>query len=108
MLQIFKIEFSTKKQADIFITLYVRKQFSRYSPTRRGYFYLWEHLKPVVYSVPIENKETLQCILYACQTIRKTLAFRTFENLRQAVIRRFQMCIALGEEHFEHLLLIVS
>jgi len=31
-----------------------------------------------------------------------------FENLRQAVIRRFQMYIALGEENFEHLLLIVT
>jgi len=31
-----------------------------------------------------------------------------FEDFRQAMIRRFQTYIALGEKHFAHLLLIVT
>jgi hypothetical protein len=34
-------------------------------------FYLWVHLKPLVYSAPIENEKTFnQRFVYACQNIR--------------------------------------
>ena len=50
-------------------------QFSKYSPTTVGLkfldFHFWEHLKFLMYSALIENKETLyQRMFDVCFTIR--------------------------------------
>lgn len=77
-------------------------------------FYLWGHLIPPVNSAPIENKETLQHIIYACPNLchfplTPSPHHGTFENLRQALIRRFQTYIVLCEKKkCVHLLLIVT
>ena len=63
--------------------------------------YLWDHLKTLVYSTPIENKQTLhQRIFYACQTTHTCPG--TFENVRQSTIRHVQACTDSGAEHFKH------
>ena len=52
-------------------------------------FYLWGHLKTLLYSTPISNEDTLhQRIFYACRNIRNRP--ETSEMLRQSVIRRAQ------------------
>jgi hypothetical protein len=81
--------------------------FYRYSPTTRYlsplHFYLRRQWKTVAYSNPIENKETLdQLIFYACQTIRNRPG--TSQKVRQSIIKRLHMCTDLGGGPFEHLL----
>jgi hypothetical protein len=57
-------------------------------------FYLWGHLKALVYSAPVLNVKTLhQRIVNACRTIQNYP--RTFERLRHSMIRRGQACINL-------------
>ena len=68
----FRSEFPTPTQAKKFISLYVHRQFSWYSPNVHLTsvpldLYLWGILKTPVYSVPIKNVETLhQHILDVC------------------------------------------
>ena len=67
------------------------------------YFYLWRHLKSLVYSSPIENEETLhQRIFHVCQIINHHSW--TFEAVQQCMIRRVHACTDSGGTHFEHLL----
>ena len=61
--------------------------------------------KPLVYSAPIQNEETLHKRIFdACQTIHNRR--RTRERLQQSVIRRVYSCGDLGGEHSERLLRI--
>jgi hypothetical protein len=62
-------------------------------------FYLWGHLKTLVYAVPIDNEEALDHrILDACQTIRNYLG--VFKRMRWSMKRRVEACI---ESHGGHL-----
>lgn len=66
-------------------------------------FYLWGHLKSVVYETPIDTEdELLPRIQAACHHVRTTPG--VFERVRQAMLRRCQLCIEVGGRHMEHLL----
>jgi hypothetical protein len=65
-------------------------------------FYLWGHLKPLVYATPADNEEALHCIVDACQTIRNYPGI--FERMRRSMIRIVEACIESHGGHFEHLL----
>ena len=54
-------------------------------------FYLWGHLKPLLYSSPIENEGTLhQRFSDVCQTNRNR--FGAFASVRQSMIRSVRAC----------------
>jgi hypothetical protein len=96
------------KQGKKFISTYICKHLvfkvqSPYSPDLTHLdFYLWGHLKTLVYSGPIENEETLhQHIFYDCQTICNCP--RTSERVPMVMIRHVHACIYSGPGHFEHL-----
>ena len=82
---------------------------TRIPRTRRGSpdlnpldFYLWGHLKQLVYAADIPNVETLhQRVIAACESIRHRL--EVFERVRQSMIRRVHACVAANGRHFEHL-----
>jgi hypothetical protein len=66
-------------------------------------FYLWGHLKSLLYSAPIENEEIVhQRIFDGCQTMRNRPGMS--ESMRQSLNRRIHVCIDLVGGHFEHLL----
>jgi hypothetical protein len=70
-------------------------------------FYLWGHLKTLVYSATIESEDALcQCIFDACQTICNHPG--TFERVQQSMMRHVHAFIVSGGGHFEHLLWIVT
>ena len=65
-------------------------------------FYLWGQLSTLLYSVPIENEETLhQHNFYASQTIRNSTGI--LEIVRQSKIRRVHTCVDSDGGYFEHL-----
>ena len=62
-------------------------------------FFLWGYVKALVYDTPVQNEETLLArILAACEMIR------TFERMRQNLLRRCHACIASQGRYFKHLL----
>ena len=66
-------------------------------------FYLWGHLKGIVYSEPIPDVQTLeQHIRAACDAIR--IEPGIFERVRQSLLRRVQGCLEARGSHFQHLL----
>ena len=69
--------------------------------------YLWRHLKPVMYSSPIEHEETLHIAFF--MPVRPfATAPRPLKRGRQSMIRRAHACIDSSGGHFEHLLRIVT
>lgn len=66
-------------------------------------FYLWGHLKSLVYSSPVNDVDTLRNRLVAgCETIRSAPGI--WERVRQSMSRRCEACITARGEQFEHLL----
>lgn len=66
-------------------------------------FFLWGHLKSLVYTTPVENVDNLRNrIIEACDTIRNTPGI--FERVRQCIGRRNESCILAQGGHFQHLL----
>jgi hypothetical protein len=66
-------------------------------------FYLWGHLKTLVYAAPVDNKEALHHrTVDACQTIRNYPSI--FEQMRRSMLRCVQACSESHGGHFEHLL----
>jgi hypothetical protein len=66
-------------------------------------FYLWGHLKTLVYAAPVDNEKALHHrIADACQTIRNYPGI--FARMRRAMMRRVEACIESHGRHFEHLL----
>jgi hypothetical protein len=66
-------------------------------------FYLWGHLKTLVYSNPTPDVDTLrQPVEQGCASIRRVDGL--CERIRQSLMRRAQHCVAAGGGHFEHLL----
>ncbi|EZA62845.1 hypothetical protein X777_01160 [Ooceraea biroi] len=66
-------------------------------------FYLWNHLKTIVYARPIENAEDLlQRVEQASQTIRQTAGI--FQRIRDSIQRCYKACIEAQGGHFEHFL----
>jgi hypothetical protein len=64
-------------------------------------FYLWGHLKALVYAAPVDNEET-HPIAEACQTSSNYPGI--FEQVRQSTMRGVEACIESHGGHFEHLL----
>jgi hypothetical protein len=65
-------------------------------------FYLWVHLKTVVYATPVNDAEDLrERVQNDCQVIRDRNL--VFERIRQSCVRRAQACVQNGG-HIEHLL----
>lgn len=64
-------------------------------------FFLWGHLKALVYNTPINNLEDLKDrIIDSCDIIRNTEGI--FQRVRDNMKRRAQACIAAGGGHFQH------
>lgn len=66
-------------------------------------FYLWGHLKSVVYATPVPDvAELRERIINGCIQIRGMPGI--FERVRQSMLRRVRSCIEMEGGHFEHLL----
>lgn len=66
-------------------------------------FYLWGHLKTLVYHTPIMTLEELRNrIIDGCETIRNTPGI--FERVRNSMRRRAEACIEARGGHFQHFL----
>lgn len=66
-------------------------------------FYFWGHMKTLVYSQTINNRQELwQQIQNAAQFIRNQPAI--FFKVRQSLTKRIRKCIDVGGAHFENLL----
>ncbi|KAJ4427033.1 hypothetical protein ANN_26832 [Periplaneta americana] len=67
-------------------------------------FYLWGHLKSLVYSSPVPDLESLRNRIVACsEDIRNTPG--VWDRVRRSMRHRCEVCIQAGGGHFEHLLL---
>ncbi|KAJ4437962.1 hypothetical protein ANN_13901 [Periplaneta americana] len=65
-------------------------------------FYLWGHLKSLVYSSPVPDLESLRNRIVACsEDIRNTPGVR--DRVRRSMRHRCEVCIQEGGGHFEHL-----
>jgi hypothetical protein len=66
-------------------------------------FYVWGHLKTLVYAASVDNEEALHHrIVAACQTIRCYPGI--FERMRRSMMRRVEACTESHGGHFQHLL----
>lgn len=66
-------------------------------------FFLWGHLKSLVYQTPVANDHDLmQRILDGCTNIRETPGL--LERVQGSLIRRYNVCIEAHGGHIEHLL----
>jgi hypothetical protein len=69
----YRTEFPRKAKGNLHVNICSRTifevQLNQVLTTTLLNFYLWGHLIPLVNSVPIENKETLQRIVYVYPTI---------------------------------------
>lgn len=66
-------------------------------------FFLWGHLKSLVYATPVENVEDLENrIVASCNLIRNDPGI--FERVRQSMRRRLDCCIRARGGHFEQFL----
>ena len=64
-------------------------------------FYLWGHLKAIVYSRPVHNVESLhQRLEQGCQQICQMPGI--WERVRQSMMRQSEACITAHGSHFEH------
>jgi hypothetical protein len=64
-------------------------------------FFLWGHVKNLVYRVPVNNLDTLR------NRIRDAMAMVTpemLQNVRSNLLKRARLCIQAGGGRFEHLL----
>jgi hypothetical protein len=97
---------------DVFNNAYHDRWIDRGGPTawppRSPYlnpldFYLWGHLKTLVYAAPVDNEEALHHrIVDACHTLQTYPSI--FEQMWWSMMRHVQACIESHGEHFEHLL----
>jgi hypothetical protein len=66
-------------------------------------FYLWGHLKTVVYATPVNDAEDVwERVQNDCQVIRDVNS--VFERIRQSCVCRAQACVQNGGGHIEQLL----
>lgn len=66
-------------------------------------YFLWGHLKSLVYTTPVENVDDLRNrIIAGCNTIRNDPG--VFERVRQSMRRRMDSCIQAGGNHFQQFL----
>ena len=100
--------YQTKEEK--FISMYVHKQFSRYSPSvfwRQSFRNLSVvALKSLMYSAGLENEETLRQSIFDAFQITCSCP-GTFETVRHCVIRRVDTCIVSAARYFEIFLKII-
>ncbi|KAJ8895193.1 hypothetical protein PR048_000518 [Dryococelus australis] len=66
-------------------------------------FYLWGHVKTLVYDTPVNTREELETrIRVAFETLKNTQAI--FNNVLRNLLRCCRACIECGGDHFEQLL----
>lgn len=66
-------------------------------------FFLWGHLKTLVYATPVDRQEDLLArIQDGCDQIRNMPG--VLGRVRNSMIRRCNVCIQVGGSHIEHLL----
>lgn len=66
-------------------------------------FFLWGHLKSLVYATPVETREELyERIMYHSNAIRENEGM--LWRVQRSSVRRGQACIREGGAHIEHLL----
>ncbi|XP_066590841.1 histone-lysine N-methyltransferase SETMAR-like [Prorops nasuta] len=66
-------------------------------------FFLWGHLKALVYEKPFQSpNELFERIVAACDTIRNTTGI--FSRVRESLQRRLQLCVSNCGRQFEQLL----
>nr|XP_042901341.1 uncharacterized protein LOC122269952 [Parasteatoda tepidariorum] len=65
-------------------------------------YFLWGHLKHLVYETPVDSDEDLVARISAAAGVREIPGI--FERVRQSLHRRCQACIASGGHKFAHLL----
>ena len=66
-------------------------------------FYLWGHLKALVYATPVPDEEFLRArIVEGCDTIRHSPGI--YQLIRDSMRRRVDACILAKGGHFEHLI----
>jgi hypothetical protein len=65
-------------------------------------FYMWGHLKSVVYTTPANDvMELQQKVVAACEDIRRRNG--VFERVRGSMMRRAAVCVTVQGGHFQHL-----
>jgi len=64
------------------------------------YFFLRRHLKSTVYELNPHTLQKLKDISHAVAAIKSTILHRVFLY----IIRRAQLCVDAGDNHFQHLL----
>ena len=63
-------------------------------------FYLWGHLKTILYDTPLATVEVLRNrIIAACEKIRNNPGI--FEHIRQSMRRQCEACIDAEGNHFQ-------
>lgn len=66
-------------------------------------YFLWGHLKAIIYETPVDSIEDLVARLsIAAASVREMPGI--FGTVRQSLLRRYQACITVGGRNFEHLL----
>lgn len=66
-------------------------------------YFLWGHLKTLVYSQPIQTEEELRNrIIVSCEAIRNTPGI--FQRVRESMRKRAEACILAGGGHFQQLI----
>jgi len=67
------------------------------------YFFLWGHIKALIYMSPVGSEEDLIArIVEAAASIRQQASI--FECTRQSLLHRCRLCIEVGGRTFEQLL----
>jgi hypothetical protein len=76
---------------------------ARSSDLKQLDFYLWGHIKTIVYDTPVATVEVLRNrIIAACEKKLNTPGI--FERLRQSMRRRCEACIEAKGNHFQQFL----
>lgn len=66
-------------------------------------FYLWGHIKQLVYATPVDTIDILrERIIQAFETVRNQPGIT--ERVRNSIVRRAEACIDAQGQHFEHFL----
>jgi len=66
-------------------------------------FILWDHVKSLVYTTPVETVEDLTARIFnSCEVVQHMPDI--FERVYQNMMRWCNACFEVGGRHFEHLL----
>jgi hypothetical protein len=66
-------------------------------------YYLWGHLKSVVYETPVPDiVELRRRLTQGCEDIKATN--EVFERIRRSLLRRAETCVEIDRSHFEQYL----